>query len=99
CVRVPCAFDTLREEIAKALSSVAKAHQAGAETPGPAQAVVEARKPAGRSDEQRLQTVGGKPVVDVGPEVLDFVFAAMKVDDDWSVRESRSFTWWGHRLA
>ena len=99
CVRVPCASDTLREEIAKALSSVVMARQAGSDTPGPGQAVVETRKPAGRIDEQRLQTVGEKPVVDVGSEVLNFVFATMKIDDGWSVRESRSFTWWGHRLA
>jgi hypothetical protein len=36
---------------------------------------------------------------DVGPEVLDFLFDAMKIDDAWSVREPRAFAWWGHRLV
>jgi hypothetical protein len=36
---------------------------------------------------------------DVGPEVLDFLFDAMKIDRPWSVREPRAFAWWGHRLA
>lgn len=36
---------------------------------------------------------------DVGPEVLEFLFGVMKIDDAWSVREPRGFSWWGHRLA
>src|SRR5437867_1346133 len=36
---------------------------------------------------------------DLGPELIDFVYRTMQIDDEWSVRESRSFTWWPHRLA
>ena len=36
---------------------------------------------------------------DVGPEAVDFVFREMKIDAEWSTRDERSFTWWGHRLA
>jgi hypothetical protein len=36
---------------------------------------------------------------DVGPEVLEFLFGAMKIDERWSVREPRAFAWWGHRLV
>ncbi len=36
---------------------------------------------------------------DVGPEVLDFLFETLQIDESWSVREPREFTWWAHRLA
>jgi hypothetical protein len=36
---------------------------------------------------------------DVGPEVIEFLFESMRIDNDWSVRETRGFTWWGHTLA
>jgi len=36
---------------------------------------------------------------DVGQQVLDDVFAKMQIDQEWSVREARSFAWWGHDLA
>src|SRR5438034_671528 len=36
---------------------------------------------------------------DLGLEVLDFVSMSMQIDDSWSVRTARGFTWWGHRLA
>jgi hypothetical protein len=36
---------------------------------------------------------------DVGPEIVEFLFDSMHVDDEWSVRESRGFTWWAHTLA
>jgi hypothetical protein len=36
---------------------------------------------------------------DVGPLLLNHVFAQMQIDAPWSVREPRAFTWWGHRLA
>jgi hypothetical protein len=29
---------------------------------------------------------------------LDFIFEQMRIDPEWSVRDDRSFTWWGHRL-
>ncbi len=35
---------------------------------------------------------------DVGPQVLTFLFDALKIDDAWALREPRSFTWWAHRL-
>ena len=36
---------------------------------------------------------------DVGPVLIDHVFSSMRIDPEWSVREPRGFTWWGHRLA
>ena len=36
---------------------------------------------------------------DVGPQVLDFMFEEMRIDTEWSIREGRILTWWGHRLA
>jgi hypothetical protein len=30
---------------------------------------------------------------DVGPQVLKFLFDALKIDDAWALREPRSFTW------
>lgn len=36
---------------------------------------------------------------DVGPQVIDFLFSSMKIDEEWGIRESRGFTWWGHLLA
>lgn len=36
---------------------------------------------------------------DVGPQVMKFLFDALKIDDAWAVHEPRSFTWWAHRLA
>jgi len=36
---------------------------------------------------------------DVGPQLLAFIYDQMKIDPVWSVREDRSLTWWGHRLA
>ena len=36
---------------------------------------------------------------DVGPQLLTFIYEQMKIDPEWSVREERNLTWWGHRLA
>jgi hypothetical protein len=36
---------------------------------------------------------------DVGPQLLTFIYEEMKIDREWSVREERNLTWWGHRLA
>lgn len=36
---------------------------------------------------------------DVGPAVLTYLFHLVRIDDEWSVRDKRSFRWWGHRLA
>jgi len=36
---------------------------------------------------------------DVGLRVINYVFKRMQIDEDWSVREARGFTWWGHTLA
>ena len=36
---------------------------------------------------------------DVGPQVIDYLFRSLQIDPKWSIRESRKFTWWGHRLA
>ncbi len=32
---------------------------------------------------------------DAGLQVVDFVYKHMSIDDEWSVREGRGFTWWG----
>lgn len=86
-VRVPCDFDVLRQEIARVLSQV--------------------RQPAARRPDQwESRVVGtGRPPAstdrtqDVGPEVLDCLFGAMNIDAQWSIREPRAFSWWGHRLV
>ena len=36
---------------------------------------------------------------DVGPQLLTFIYEEMKIDREWSVRQERNLTWWGHRLA
>ncbi len=36
---------------------------------------------------------------DMGPQVIEDLFQRMMIDEEWSVRRERSFTWWGHRLA
>ena len=36
---------------------------------------------------------------DVGPGLIDYVYRTMQIDEEWSARKSRSFTWWPHRLA
>lgn len=35
---------------------------------------------------------------DLGQDALDAVYEALQVDRQWSVRDDRSFSWWGHRL-
>lgn len=34
---------------------------------------------------------------DVGPEAVERLFDLMRIDEEWSVRGSRAFRWWGHR--
>jgi hypothetical protein len=36
---------------------------------------------------------------DVASTVLDSVSKAMMIDALWSVRESRAFAWWPHRVS
>lgn len=36
---------------------------------------------------------------DVGPQILNFIYEQMQIDPEWSVRDGRNLTWWGHRLA
>jgi hypothetical protein len=38
-------------------------------------------------------------VTDIGVEFLDNIYGKMMVDDQWSVRRGRGFTWWAYRLA
>ncbi len=40
-----------------------------------------------------------KRVGDLGGKALDLLYAKLMVDDDWSVRTDRDFTWWAYRLA
>lgn len=35
----------------------------------------------------------------LGQDILEYLFKALMIDDKWSLREPRGFTWWGHRLA
>lgn len=36
---------------------------------------------------------------DIGHDVIEFLFSSLGIDTEWSVREPRGFTWWGHQLA
>ena len=36
---------------------------------------------------------------DDSASMLDDIYAKLRIDEGWSVREKRRFTWWGHRLA
>ena len=36
---------------------------------------------------------------DAGVRTVDDVFDAMQIDDEWSERGGRAFTWWPHRVA
>lgn len=36
---------------------------------------------------------------DVGPQLLTYIYEQMQIDPEWSLREERNLTWWGHRLA
>lgn len=37
--------------------------------------------------------------MDIGLETVDNLFKDLMIDDQWSVREDRGFTWWAHGLA
>jgi hypothetical protein len=50
-------------------------------------------------DQSRARTSDAPIQGDVGPEAIDFIFSSMRIDEMWSIRESRGFTWWGHHLA
>lgn len=36
---------------------------------------------------------------DLGVEILDYLYRVMHIDDEWSIREPRSLTWWPHDFA
>ncbi|MGC8667216.1 MAG: hypothetical protein ACP5VE_03740 [Chthonomonadales bacterium] len=36
---------------------------------------------------------------DVGMDTIEYLYNSLKIDDEWSVREERGFTWWGYLLA
>jgi hypothetical protein len=36
---------------------------------------------------------------DLGPAVLDYLYALLGIEERWTVREDRGFTWWPHRHA
>ena len=38
-------------------------------------------------------------VSDPGVAVVEHLYKQMQVDPEWSVRQDRGFTWWGHQLA
>ena len=36
---------------------------------------------------------------DIGIRAIDYVYSTMQIDDEWSVRSDREFTWWGCTLS
>jgi hypothetical protein len=36
---------------------------------------------------------------DVGLEAIDRIFDTLQIDEEWSIRRPRGFTWWSYRLA
>ena len=36
---------------------------------------------------------------DVGPEMINKAFETNQIDDEWSIRSDREFTWWGYEQA
>lgn len=38
-------------------------------------------------------------MTDIGVELLDLLYDRLMIDEQWSVRRERGFTWWGYRLA
>lgn len=36
---------------------------------------------------------------DVGLDAVEYLFKALQVDEEWSIRRPRGFTWWSYRLA
>lgn len=38
-------------------------------------------------------------MTDLGIELLDQLYDQLMIDEQWSVRRERGFTWWGYRLA
>jgi hypothetical protein len=55
--------------------------------------------PSNSETETRVASDNVQIEGDVGPQLLAFIYEQMKIDPEWSVREGRSLTWWGHRLA
>lgn len=41
----------------------------------------------------------GPPVTDVGLRVVESLYEQLMIDDHWSIRRERGFTWWSYRLA
>lgn len=57
-------------------------------------------EPEGPMPWESLRQDPGRPLDDVGPAVLDRLFADFQIEDDeWAVREGRSFTWWPWAMA
>jgi hypothetical protein len=56
-----------------------------------------------KGDRDPVRKPGGLPweprTDDVGLRIVDEVGYAMTLDDEWSVRDERGFTWWGKDLA
>lgn len=38
-------------------------------------------------------------MIDVGLRMLDSIYEQLMIDDQWSIRRERGFTWWSYRLA
>jgi len=39
------------------------------------------------------------PESDVGLQAVDRIFSMLQIDEEWSIRRPRGFTWWPYRLA
>lgn len=37
--------------------------------------------------------------MELGLQLVDGIYRDMMIDSEWSIREARGFTWWGHRFA
>ena len=53
---------------------------------------------AGGLDRNRRTSKKGRDK-DVGLEAVEAIFNVLQIDEEWSVRRPRGFTWWSYRLA
>lgn len=56
-------------------------------------------EPEGPMPWESLPQEPDRPLDDVGPAVLDYLFSNFQIEHEWAVREERSFTWWPWAMA
>lgn len=49
--------------------------------------------------ERTVQPPQPEPTRDVGSETLKYIHDRLQIDEEWTHRRERGFTWWAHRLA